>query len=656
MKKSSRPFGIMMFIGMSLTFPAVKSQDFSAFLDSNIGKISPQGWLREFLERQAAGLTGHPEALAYPYNTCLWAGDIERKNENPYAKDWWRYEQTAYYTDGLLRLGYLLDIPEFIEKGEEGIRYTITHAQPDGRLGNEKIESLWPMAVFFRAMRANYEVTGDENIIKALEKHYLSLDSVLLTNGRRHILSLEGMLYIYGVTRNPKLLQLAEDAYALGGFELDASEAASPEPIKMHGVTYAEMLKIPLLLYAYTGKPEYLKIALNAERKLERDHLLPDGLYTSAEYTSGNDIDIAHETCDITDYVWSLGHFLTVTGDAEWGDRLEKALFNAGLGAITKDFKAIQYFSSVNQLICTATSDNNEYRRGKTWMAYRPIHETECCVGNVHRMMPNFASRLWLTGSETGIGGNKGIVAALYAPSEVKFDVDGIPVTIREDTHYPFEGNIRFNFSMEKECEFPFLCRIPGWIRGGTISVNGQERELTQKEYGTFLKIERKFKDGDIVELQFDIEPHWVKAGEQGYFVERGPLVYAYPLPSEKIEDNEDHPNMNGKKSENPDFKSWNITPAGPFNYAVSRRVDETKLHVEEHRDRLLHDYPFDLDAAPVSITIPVSEIEWELEEGIRNPFIPVGDAVKTNGKKLEIELVPYGCTELRLTVFPIIR
>lgn len=308
----------------------VGAQDFAAFREGLMGNIHPQGWLLEFLDRQATGLTGHPEAMAYPYNTCLWAGEIERQNENPDAKDWWRYEQTAYYTDGLLRLGYLLGNEDFIQTGENGIAYTIEHKQSNGRLGNAKIESLWPMAVFFRAMQAHYFIHRDPAIIEALENHYLSLNTTLLTDGRRHIVNLEGMLFVYGITKNPQLLSMAEAAYNKGGFELDAAVAGSQGSILLHGVTYAEMLKIPLLLYAYTGNQRYLDLAMNAERKLERDHLLPDGLYTSAESTMGNDIDYAHETCDITDYTWSLGYFLQVTGEAEWADRLERATMSAG--------------------------------------------------------------------------------------------------------------------------------------------------------------------------------------------------------------------------------------------------------------------------------------------------------------------------------------
>ena len=49
------------------------------FQEGLIADITPKGWLLEFLQRQKTGLTGHPEALSYPYNTCLWAGEIPRR-------------------------------------------------------------------------------------------------------------------------------------------------------------------------------------------------------------------------------------------------------------------------------------------------------------------------------------------------------------------------------------------------------------------------------------------------------------------------------------------------------------------------------------------------------------------------------------------------
>lgn len=94
-----------------------------------------------------------------------------------------------------------------------------------------------------------------------------------------------------------------------------------------------------------------------------------------------------------------MGYFLETTGDAGWADRIERCVFNAGLGSITKDFRAMQYFSCPNQFLATGSSDHNAFKYGKTWMQYRPIHETECCIGNIHRLFrkrsPRVRTQCW---------------------------------------------------------------------------------------------------------------------------------------------------------------------------------------------------------------------------------------------------------------------
>ena len=94
--------------------------------------------------------------------------------------------------------------------------------------------------------------------------------------------------------------------------------------------------------------------------------MLADGVNSSSEALAGNDALASHETCDISDYTWTIGYFLSTTGHVKWADRIEKAIFNAALGAITKDFKTMQYFSCPNQFIATGNSNHNEFKRGLT--------------------------------------------------------------------------------------------------------------------------------------------------------------------------------------------------------------------------------------------------------------------------------------------------
>ena len=635
---------------MCLGIMSVGAQTSSKFTAGKVSDIHPQGWLQTLLQRQYEGLTGHPEALSYPYNSCLWAGEISRPDES-YGDNWWRYEQTAYYTDGLLRMGYELDADEMVAKAMEGIEYTLAHPDENGVLGNSTLVGItWPMSVFFRVLQAKYEHDGDSRIPAALEKHYLNFTPSDLAGGivgGRNIMSIEGILWTYGKTGNPKLLQLAEEAWAVQDkFAVDETAITSSEPFYMHAVTFSEMLKLPMLLYAYTGKERYRELAMMAIRKLERESILPDGVPSSAEFLLGNIVGISHETCVIVDYTWTLSHFLQVTGEAEWADKIEQAIYNAGMGAITKDFRSLQYFSSVNQFIATGTSNHNIYKHGSTWMAYRPTHETECCSGNVNRMLPNFVSRMWMTDSEGGA------VAALYGPSKATFPTEKGDVTIQCETSYPFTEKLVFIVSGAEGASIPLTLRIPTWCSHPSLVVNGSPVDIYMPA-GTFAKVSTGVKDGDVITLTLPMTVEKKTIEGQGIYFTRGPLLYAYAIPQKKVEDTEEYACMHGKKPDNPDFKCWSITPTGAFNYAYADDGQEISVSypaIEEIGGTI----PYDLNYTPVRVRIPVKQIEWSLVDSRYTPALPEqGHLTLQNNVTQYINLVPYGCTELRLTVFP---
>ena len=655
----------------AISFAQASVAPFGTFEDGLLAQTRPTGWLAATCRAQAEGLTGHPEALSYPYDSCLWAGEISR--EGGHGDGWWRYEQTGYYTDGLLRLGYALGDAELIAKGERGVDWTLAHASPEGYLGNRclwdgahfnlgKGYEMWPMAVFFRVMKAKYDATGDARIPAALARYYLLYGPEKVAEGRNTI-NVEGLMWAYGRTGDARLLELAEKAWNAKtskddwSGDLTPQNCADDEPVYMHGVSYSEELKIPLLLYAQTGKRDYLEQALNAERKLVRDHLLPDGCPSSTEQTRGNCVHWGHETCVVSDWTWTLGYFLETTGHAADADRIEACVFNAGLGSIGKDFKSLQYFSNLNQFIATSDSNHNPYFYGTTWCQYRPTHETECCAGNMHRFLPNYVSRLWLKDADGAP------VAALYGPCEVDFGW----CRIREETCYPFDGKIVFRFSMDAPRESAFTYRVPGWCTAGaSVMVNGTH--VAAGAPGTFATIRRTFRNGDALELDFPMETvfeevprcryvikdavsKWVgpidgPSGSQGTVVRRGPLLFAYPIAEDRTEDTAEHANMRGKKSRNPAFKCWNIRPAGPFNFALAERTAEVVVSPSAENDGFAASVP------PVSVNVKARRIAWELERGKmtpRNPEAPraVSDEVET------LSLVPYGSTMLRLAVFP---
>src|SRR5271155_5332986 len=71
---------------------------YGRFSELPVGSVQPRGWIQGWLERQAQGLTGHPENMSYPYDTCMYAGFIPRpQTTNIWWKAWWPYEQSAYF-------------------------------------------------------------------------------------------------------------------------------------------------------------------------------------------------------------------------------------------------------------------------------------------------------------------------------------------------------------------------------------------------------------------------------------------------------------------------------------------------------------------------------------------------------------------------------
>ncbi len=622
---------------------------FDKFRESPITANAPKGWLLEFLTRQRSGLTGHPEVLSYPFNSCLWAGVIERVDEK-HGDNWWRYEQTAYYTDGLLRLGFELKDTALIAKGRAGVNYTLAHVQPNGRLGPSLFTSQWPIAVFFRVMEAEYMATGDQRIIEALRKHYLSYTPEELGKFKRAIVNIEGMLWTYGKTGDKALLNLAEEAYLLGGFELNLKNSLSDSTVVLHGVTYMEMSKLPAILYSYTGKQQYLDAAINAMKKLDRDHMLPDGVPSSNEFLAGKDPLNSHETCDITDYTWAMGYLLMATGDATWADHIEKAVFNAGPGAVSKDFKQLQYFSSVNQVIATGNSNQNKFKHGSTWQAYWPCHETECCAGNVHRFMPNYVARMWMRDKD----GNP--VAALYGPSQEKVTLaNGKQIAINENTSYPFSDQINFTFNTANAVDMPFSFRIPAWCSRASVLINGKPYKGAVNS-GTFITLNRKFANGDKIILMLPMTANLVNWDKGGLAVERGPLLYSFAVPEKVKVDTATYKNLGGKHSPDPNFPALDIRPSGDWNYALAVNKSNFSKKVRVVKTGSIA-YPLDLGKSPIVLKVPAKKVaRYRLLEDRYTPELPAKGTYKTSKQTKMITLVPYGSTMLRVSVFPSAR
>ncbi|MEI6167940.1 MAG: beta-L-arabinofuranosidase domain-containing protein [bacterium] len=645
---------------------------YSAFEEVALRSITPEGWLRVWLERQATGLTGHIEAAGYPFDTKGW-GTQRLITKGKII--WWPYEQIAYWIDGALRCAHLLRDEALLRKPLDQIEFVLRHQAKDGFLGINALrprekENQWPHVILFRALMAHAGVTGERRFVEVIRRYYLS-GTADYSHGRE-ICHLEPMLWAWRQTGDRRLLRLAMKAYRDYNRRQSASDTAQRQLLSVkratdHGVNYNEIGKLGALIHAHTGDRRALAAAVNAYRKMDRDQMLISGIPSSSERLRGKDPLDSHEVCDIADYTWGAGHLLLATGRAEYADKIERACLNAAPGAVTKDFKALQYFSCPNQVLATDKSNHNDYHRGWKWMSFRPNPGTECCPGNVNRILPNYAARMWLRDHDGGV------VAALYGASRLTFQV-GKPVrevTLVEETEFPFSEHIEFQVRSNGPATFSLRLRIPGWCRKAVIALNGRDLRLRCRP-GTFAELRRTFEPNDRITLTLPMELKLSRWPRGGIGVEHGPLVYALPIREHRVIDR-------AEKNQTCDLPAWNLTPASPWNYALA--VDERSL---EERVSVVRrpatGFPWDAGTTPCLLHVPARRVSgWKIERprtvkvhywapngGVRDEtehgryaFTPQllapQDLTGRLGKRLEtVTLVPYGCTQLRLAVFPV--
>jgi len=654
-----------------------------------LSSIRPDGWLLDFLKRQASGLTGNVEVSGYPYGYKFW-GSQEDHTKGSIAA-WWPYEQTGYWIDGALKCGYLGGDEDLYRKALEEIDFAITHAAPDGFIGPEMLrgQDRWPHAVFFRAVLAQYEISGDRRYIDALLRHYRAEPHPM--GWDRDVTGVEILLHLYNLSGAADLLALAEELYASFNQkwpELDASVAslASDKPQTEHGVTFNEEAKLAAMLYSATGKQIYLDAVANGFKKLEQNARLADGLHSCSEHIKGKTSLDMHETCDITDHTWALAYLLQASGDAAYADTIERVIHNALPGAITKDFRALQYLSCTNQVVATSGSNHNFFMRGLNWMSYRPDHEVQCCPGNLHRAMPNYIAMMWMRPA----GG--GVAAVVYGPGRLQTTVgaQSTPLTVTARTRYPYQQSVEFELQPAAPLRFPFLLRIPAWCASASLLVNGQAVEADLRP-GTFFRLEREWQPGDLVTLALPFSLALETWPRGGVSLTYGPLTLALPVQA-RAEIEKENSTVRQRKDaleinyqprpqvSKPEFPAWNLYPRSAWNYALC--VDDAALR--GIRVEWNEDCPDLLDAAnpPLKVRVKARRVgawrvihshktrqsgHWTINghfmRGVRTitgdfhftPALPDPEKLPARlaARVEEIELIPYAATLLRVTVFP---
>lgn len=605
-----------------------------------IGQVRADGWLLRQLRLQKSGLTGSAETL-YDALTpdSAWLGG---KGE--------AWEKGPYYVRGLIALAYTLDDAELKSRAEKWINWALQSQRPDGFFGPASNDDWWPRMVVLYYLRDYHEATGDERVLPFLTQYFrYQLEHLpkrpLVDWGRsRAGDNIDVVLWTYNRTHEPFLLDLArllqKQAYPWASIYRDNrfyDFGADFQP--HHIVNVSQALKFPALSYQLSKDPADATPHAAGVEQTDRLYGRIDGQISGSEMLSGRRSTDGVELCADIERILSDGISVTTFGDATIGDRIEKIAYNSLPAHTSPTMRQITYYQLPNQVGATIGSNGfqQDYHNGNV---PGPHSGFPCCCYNWHAGWPKFVQQMWAATNDGGVA------AVAYGPNRLQTTVaSDVPLTVRQTTDYPFAERITLVIEPKRPARFPVLLRLPAWCDAPQVKVNGEAQ--TGLKAGTFHRVEREWKAGDVVELNFPMAvrlSRWVN-GSAG--VERGPLAFALRIKEE----------WKSIKKYPPHFDEFEVRPASPWNYAIAlndpKSITSTTAAVPA--------VPFDNAAPPVvlhasakrlpgwglrsqpgSVVLGKSEFGWKQLADTRVPLepgVPHRLRVSMKGKLIEIFL-----------------
>jgi hypothetical protein len=604
-----------------------------------INEMRPEGWLLNQLKIQANGLSGNLDKFWPDIKDSKWIGGT--------AEGW---ERMPYWLDGFIPLAWLLNDEDMKSRACKYIDYIIKNQKPDGWIcpDDERAkQDLWGYLLILKVLVLYHDATGYDriegvvrNALLCLERH---IDRSMLSQWwqARWFEGLIALWWLYDRTGEEWILDFAAK---LQGQGFDWISFYKHWPYKKpdekkrwsfmsHVVNNAMMLKSGPLLWRMTGSQDHLESAEYMVELLDKYHGMVTGVFTGDECLAGKSPIQGTELCAVAEYMYSLEHLIAITGKSHWGDRLEKIAYNALPATFSPDMWTHQYDQQVNQIECSCQEDPVFMTNGGESSLFGLEPNYGCCTANLSQAWPKLALSTFMRSSD-------GLVATVYAPCNINTSINNTKVSVALDTEYPFRETLNFKVNTEKETEFTFWLRIPSWAEGASLELGGKSLKVKN---GDFHSIRQKWSGETLFTLHLPMKPHIESRPNGLYAITRGPLVYSLPIGEQWMRINEDIP---GREPPHCDYE---IYPTTAWNYGLCLDKDnpESSLTFEE---RQIEECPFSPEGAPIIAYTWGKKLDWSKKNGAA---LPSPEMKWMSDEKEKLKLIPYGCTNLRMTEMP---
>jgi uncharacterized protein len=292
-----------------------------------------------------------------------------------------------------------------------------------------------------------------------------------------------------------------------------------------------------------------------------------------------------------------------------------------------------QYVQQVNQIECSRQETPVYRTNGPEANMFGVEPNYGCCTANMHQGWPKLALSSFMR------EGND-ICVMMLLPSALETTIDGIAVRVEVDTGYPFRETAKITVKAQAPVSFTLKLRIPAWAANAGMLVDGVP---TKACAASFAVITKRWHN-NVIEVTVPMPTIIQSRPNDLCAIVHGPLVYSLPVDEvwkrEQKEDSEDSPWIN----------NWEVFPSSDWRFGLvldgASPVGGIKF-----TDQEFGQYPFSPVGAPVTASAMGRSVPWQVENGAAAP-IPSGPAY---GPMQKLKLIPYGCTNLRLTEMPLV-
>jgi DUF1680 family protein len=435
---------------------------------------------------------------------------------------------------------------------EDGYLYTfysLPERQPEKRWTDVRNKhELYCAGHFFEGAVAYYQATGKRKILDVAIRLADYIDSVFGPDKKHDVPGHEeieiGLVKLYRVTGNEKYLKLAKffldergqsnRRKIYGDYCQDHKPVVEQDAAVGHAVRAGYLYSGMADVAALTGDTGYVE----ALERIWWD-VVSKKLYITGGVGArrggesfGEDYELPNktaycETCAaIANAMWNHRMFL-LGGDAKYIDVLERVIYNGFLSGISLSGDEFFYPNPL--------ASDGKYQRS-------PWFGCACCPTNIVRFMPSLPGYAYAQQGDV-------LYVNLFVGGSATVKMTGNIVRLKQETRYPWDGQVKITVEPKHSKEFTICVRIPGWAQNEpvpsdlyrflnessekvTLKVNGESVDLNIDK--GFASISRRWERGDIIELGLPmpirrlVSHDNVKDNAGRTAFQRGPVVYCF--------------------------------------------------------------------------------------------------------------------------------